>query len=447
MAFWHPGTERPAQPIDPDGDATPVYNPLSGFSIDVQRRRLPIFEHRQALLYAVTQNGVTIVVADVGAGKSTQIPQYLHESGWTAGGRMIACTQPRRVATKTVAARVAEEMGVRLGHEVGYSIRFDDMTHPTLTRIKFVTDGMLLREMLVDPLLRRYSVVMVDEAHERSLQSDVLMGLLRKVRRVRPTLRVIISSATLEADRFRDFFDASAEADAEGLPLPPASSAAAALLPPPTGAGDGGGDDGEEDDVVVVELLPAQAALLPVVAAGDGGPPPASVDPRAAAAASRGRDSPPAVKEEITSYPVVVRGGGVGAAGAKRRRPFRSPESDSSEDEGAAPALRRPAPRPQQDEAPRSAQSVGEGRPGPAAAAGALAPRHSRWGPVLPAAPAPAAAPRQLQQQQQQLAGSSSSRGGGGSRQRCKCWAAAKSGTGVRSVMRCAFDGACVMKR
>jgi hypothetical protein len=210
--FWQPGAARPTIPLDRDRDELPVYNPLSGFSIDIQRRRLPIFEHRGAILHAISQNGVTIIVADVGAGKSTQIVQFLHESGWTADGFMVACTQPRRVAAKTVAARVAEEMGVKLGREVGYSIRFDDVSHPTATRIKFVTDGMLLREMLVDPLLRRYSVVMVDEAHERSLQSDVLMGLLRRVRRVRPTLRVVISSATLEADHFRDFFDATNDA-------------------------------------------------------------------------------------------------------------------------------------------------------------------------------------------------------------------------------------------
>jgi ATP-dependent RNA helicase DDX35 len=113
--------------------------------------------------------------------------------------------KPRRVAATTVAARVAEEMRCEVGQEVGYSIRFEDLTSAK-TRIKFLTDGMLLREALVDPLLSRYSVIMVDEAHERSLSSDILLGLLKKVRKRRPELRIIVSSATLDAQRFASFF-------------------------------------------------------------------------------------------------------------------------------------------------------------------------------------------------------------------------------------------------
>ena len=107
-----------------------------------------------------------------------ELPQYLYETGW-ASGSCIAITQPRRVAATTVAARVAEEIGCILGEEVGYSIRFEDVTSPK-TRIKYMTDGMLLREALMDPLLRRYSVIMLDEAHERGLYTDILMGLLKK---------------------------------------------------------------------------------------------------------------------------------------------------------------------------------------------------------------------------------------------------------------------------
>jgi ATP-dependent RNA helicase DDX35 len=114
-------------------------------------------------------------------------------------------TQPRRVAATTVAARVAEEMRCELGQEVGYSIRFEDVTSAK-TKVKFLTDGLLLREALVDPLLSRYSVIMVDEAHERSLSSDVLLGLLKKIRKRRPELRIIISSATLQAEDFLRFF-------------------------------------------------------------------------------------------------------------------------------------------------------------------------------------------------------------------------------------------------
>lgn len=109
------------------------------------------------------------------------------------------------MAVTTVATRVAEEMRCQVGEQVGYSIRFEDVTSAR-TKIKFLTDGMLLREALVDPLLSRYSVIMVDEAHERSLSSDVLLGLLKKIRKRRPELRIIVSSATLEAERFADFF-------------------------------------------------------------------------------------------------------------------------------------------------------------------------------------------------------------------------------------------------
>lgn len=114
-------------------------------------------------------------------------------------------SQPRRVAATTVAKRVAEEMRCQLGQEVGYSIRFEDVSS-LATRIKFLTDGLLLREALVDPLLSRYSVIMVDEAHERSLSTDILLGLLKKIRRRRPELRIVVSSATLDAEDFLSFF-------------------------------------------------------------------------------------------------------------------------------------------------------------------------------------------------------------------------------------------------
>lgn len=113
--------------------------------------------------------------------------------------------QPRRVAATTVAVRVAEEVGCEVGKEVGYSIRFEDVTSSS-TRIKFLTDGLLIREALVDPLLTRYSVIMVDEAHERSISTDILLGLLKKIRRKRPDLRIIVSSATLQAEEFLNFF-------------------------------------------------------------------------------------------------------------------------------------------------------------------------------------------------------------------------------------------------
>ncbi|KAF2083618.1 P-loop containing nucleoside triphosphate hydrolase protein [Saccharata proteae CBS 121410] len=175
---------------------------------------LPIARHRQNLLYLVETFPVTIVVGQTGSGKTTQIPQYLDEAGWSADGKLIA---PRRVAATTVAARVAEEMRCKLGQEIqiGYSIRFEDVTSAA-TRIKFLTDGLLLREALVDPLLSRYSVIMVDEAHERSLSSDLLLGLLKKIRKRRSDLRIIISSATLQAEDFLRFFAGDATEDSNG---------------------------------------------------------------------------------------------------------------------------------------------------------------------------------------------------------------------------------------
>lgn len=178
---------------------------------------LPIARHRDALLYLIETFPVTIVVGHTGSGKTTQIPQFLDQAGWCAQGKLMAVTQPRRVAATSVAARVAEEMGCNLGQDVGYSIRFEDVTSAA-TRIKFLTDGMLLREALIDPLFSRYSVIMVDEAHERSLSSDLLLGLLKKIRKKRPELRIVVSSATLQAEDFLRFFagDAPETGDESG---------------------------------------------------------------------------------------------------------------------------------------------------------------------------------------------------------------------------------------
>lgn len=140
---------------------------------------LPIARHKDSLLFVIESFPITIVIGQTGSGKTTQIPQFLEQAGWCSGGKVIAVTQPRRVAATTVALRVAEEVGCELGNEVGYSIRFEDQTSAS-TRIKFMTDGLLIREALVDPLLSRYSVIMVDEAHERSISTDILMGLLKR---------------------------------------------------------------------------------------------------------------------------------------------------------------------------------------------------------------------------------------------------------------------------
>ncbi|VDI31476.1 ATP-dependent RNA helicase DDX35, partial [Mytilus galloprovincialis] len=132
---------------------------------------------------------------------------YLLEAGWAEKGYMIGVTQPRRVAAVTVASRVAEERGSILGAEVGYTIRFEDCSEEKITKVKFVTDGLLIREIMGDPLLKKYSVIMLDEAHERSLNTDIILGLLRKIQKKRTDLRIIIASATLDAEEMRDFFN------------------------------------------------------------------------------------------------------------------------------------------------------------------------------------------------------------------------------------------------
>ncbi|GAB1517226.1 hypothetical protein RhiTH_000270 [Rhizoctonia solani] len=211
MQFWKPGTTAPGSTLD---RATQAEDNIihsapasSNLGIQAQRERLPIFKHREKILYAVEKYGVVIIVGQTGCGKTTQLPQYLYEAGWAANGNVIACTQPRRVAATSVAARVATEVGTVLGDEVGYTIRFEDVSSKSRTRIKYMTDGMLFRETMLDPLLSKYSVIMVDEAHERSIYTDLLLGVLKKIRRKRPGLRLIVSSATLEAKYFLEYFN------------------------------------------------------------------------------------------------------------------------------------------------------------------------------------------------------------------------------------------------
>ena len=146
-----------------------------------------------------------ILVGETGSGKTTQIAQFIADLGYCSSGKKVVCTQPRRVAAMSVARRVAEEMDVNLGEEVGYSIRFEDCCGPK-TIVKFATDGMLLREAMTDPNLSQYSVVILDEAHERTLATDILFGLLKEIIPRRPDLKVVVMSATLEAEKFQDYF-------------------------------------------------------------------------------------------------------------------------------------------------------------------------------------------------------------------------------------------------
>lgn len=173
--------------------------------IKATRESLPCFRSRSDLLTMVRDNQVCIIVGETGSGKTTQLPQYLYEDGFSNDGRIIGVTQPRRVAAMSVAKRVAQEMDVPLKEEVGYSIRFEDFSSPK-TRIKFMTDGILLREALLDNNLDKYSCIIIDEAHERTLSTDVLLGILRTLLQRRKDLKLIITSATMNAAKFSKFF-------------------------------------------------------------------------------------------------------------------------------------------------------------------------------------------------------------------------------------------------
>lgn len=171
-----------------------------------QKMRLPIYACKQDLVSQIRANSTTIVLAETGSGKSTQVPQYLIEDN---SSEYIAITQPRRVAALSLASRVAQEMNQHVGHTVGYSVRFDTKQSHN-TRIKYLTDGMLLRELMIDSELKRYTTVVLDEAHERTVTTDLLMGLLKalQVRRANTAkpLRLIVMSATIDAEKFSDFF-------------------------------------------------------------------------------------------------------------------------------------------------------------------------------------------------------------------------------------------------
>jgi pre-mRNA-splicing factor ATP-dependent RNA helicase DHX16 len=174
-------------------------------SIQESRKKLPMYQYREQLVQAVKDHQCLIVSSDTGSGKTTQIPQYILEEN-ANNGLMIAVTQPRRVAAMSVAARVADEQGVRLGAQVGFSVRFEQKVSDK-TLIKFMTDGLLLRELIADPTLSEYSVIMLDEAHERTLSTDILLAFLKDLIRHRQDLKLIISSATLNSVKFSSFLD------------------------------------------------------------------------------------------------------------------------------------------------------------------------------------------------------------------------------------------------
>jgi len=179
---------------------------------------LPIYREKERILAAVAANQVVVVQSPTGSGKTTQIPQILLAAGF-AKDKMIGVTQPRRIAAVSVAQFIARQLGTRIPELVGYKMRFEDRTDPG-TRIKIMTDGILLQEIKADYSLSRYGVIMVDEAHERSLNIDFILGLLKQLLAERPGFKVIVSSATINAEVFSEYFDECPIVTIESSPFP-----------------------------------------------------------------------------------------------------------------------------------------------------------------------------------------------------------------------------------
>jgi pre-mRNA-splicing factor ATP-dependent RNA helicase DHX15/PRP43 len=211
-------SDTPPSPTNTDADVVKV-NPLTGglfseryYKLLKQRQKLPVYNFLHEIEEAIKSHQVIVIEGETGSGKTTQIPQFLTKlvilgtTDKSQKTKMVACTQPRRVAAMSIAKRVAEEMDVELGQQVGYTIRFEDVTSSN-TQLRFLTDGMLLQHAMSDPLLSNYSVIILDEAHERTLSTDILFGLLKEVMPKRPDLKVVVMSATLDAKKFQSYFD------------------------------------------------------------------------------------------------------------------------------------------------------------------------------------------------------------------------------------------------
>ena len=170
---------------------------------------LPVSERREDLMAAIAANQVTIIAGETGSGKTTQIPKMCLELGLGENG-LIGHTQPRRLAARTVAERIAEELGVEIGQEVGFQVRFTGEVSRS-TKVKLMTDGILLAEIQRDKLLRKYNAIIIDEAHERSLNIDFILGYLKRILPQRPDLKIIITSATIDPERFAKHFGSEDE--------------------------------------------------------------------------------------------------------------------------------------------------------------------------------------------------------------------------------------------
>jgi ATP-dependent helicase HrpA len=165
---------------------------------------LPISEKRSEIAAAIKNNQIVVIAGETGSGKTTQIPKICLDLGLGVRG-LIGHTQPRRLAARAVATRIAEELGQGLGQSVGYQVRFDDVSSER-TLVKLMTDGILLSEIQQDKLLTKYEVIIIDEAHERSLNIDFLLGYLKRISVQRPDLKIIITSATIDVEKFSQHF-------------------------------------------------------------------------------------------------------------------------------------------------------------------------------------------------------------------------------------------------
>ncbi|MDY6949481.1 MAG: DEAD/DEAH box helicase, partial [Pseudomonadota bacterium] len=220
---------RRTPPAQPDGAVDHLRQSIAASVAQVERLKavplrleydpgLPISAHRDEIARAIQTNQVVVVCGATGSGKTTQLPKICMEAGRGTFG-IIGHTQPRRIAARAIANRLAEELQATLGGAVGYQVRFNDRTGPD-TRIKLMTDGILLRELENDRLLRRYDTLIIDEAHERSLNIDFLLGVLQRLLPQRPELRVVITSATIDPQRFAEFFGGAPIIEVSGRSYP-----------------------------------------------------------------------------------------------------------------------------------------------------------------------------------------------------------------------------------
>lgn len=222
-------TDLVKKPKTTESTNNPMINPFTNklysrkyFELLEKRKQLPVYEYKEKFWDMLDNHNTIVLVGETGSGKTTQIPQwcveYLKKN--KTGKTCVACTQPRRVAAMSVSARVATEMDVVLGQEVGYTIRFEDCTDFKTTILKYLTDGMLLREAINDNLLNNYQIIILDEAHERTLATDILMGVLKQMLPKREDLKIIIMSATLDAGKFQDYFEGAPLLEVPGRTFP-----------------------------------------------------------------------------------------------------------------------------------------------------------------------------------------------------------------------------------